>query len=494
MRAPKPLNDFQSKLATPLINWSSRDVWTLADACEGTFITGGTGSGKTSGSGANIAHSFLAAGFGGLVLTVKPEEKELWQSYCAKHKRSHHLFILDENNSHKFNFLNYELARSGRGSSANNAVNVLLEIMKMANGEAAQSVEDSDFWNKSIRQLLIYTITLLYHSHGHIDFPDIMRCINSSSMNEIKMIQDNEERARKFEQWKSESFFHKSYKKLLSKPSIFLDEIDKEAIFNYFHDDFGNLDNKPRSSIIATLTSTIQPFLMGEFRKIFATSTTLAPEMCRDGVIILLDLPVHQFGEFGRLAQVAFKYVWQNAMLRQQNKKSCRPVFLWADEAQYFFTDNDIKFQSTARQAKACTVYLTQNISGLRHTLNIGNSVDAVNSILGNFQTKIFHQNADPETQKYGAELIGHKLHKRYSMSEGSNLGYGGQSASQGGLNLGANDSLSFQEQMDWTVRPEEFARLQQGGSGTTEAIIIRSGKKFRHSGDIWLKTKIRQM
>ena len=49
------------------------DMWRIKDACEGTIIFGGTGSGKTSGSGRAIATSFLSAGFGGLVLCAKPE-------------------------------------------------------------------------------------------------------------------------------------------------------------------------------------------------------------------------------------------------------------------------------------------------------------------------------------------------------------------------------------------------------------------------------------
>ena len=39
----------------------------------GFQIFGGTGSGKTSGSGSFIASAMLASGFGGLVLTFKPD-------------------------------------------------------------------------------------------------------------------------------------------------------------------------------------------------------------------------------------------------------------------------------------------------------------------------------------------------------------------------------------------------------------------------------------
>jgi|GEM_PF-5838336 len=38
------------ELETSLLKLSKHDDWTLADACEGTIIFGGNGSGKTSGS------------------------------------------------------------------------------------------------------------------------------------------------------------------------------------------------------------------------------------------------------------------------------------------------------------------------------------------------------------------------------------------------------------------------------------------------------------
>ena len=52
--------------------------WTIRDSVEGVQIFGGIGSGKTSGSGRMIALKYLKAGYGGLVLTVKEEEKSDW--------------------------------------------------------------------------------------------------------------------------------------------------------------------------------------------------------------------------------------------------------------------------------------------------------------------------------------------------------------------------------------------------------------------------------
>jgi NAD(P)-dependent dehydrogenase (short-subunit alcohol dehydrogenase family) len=81
------------KPSSPLLHLSARDRWTLDDAYMGTFIVGGTGSGKTSGSGRAIAHAFLRAGFGGLVLCAKPEEADLWRRYAAETGRRKSLVI-----------------------------------------------------------------------------------------------------------------------------------------------------------------------------------------------------------------------------------------------------------------------------------------------------------------------------------------------------------------------------------------------------------------
>jgi hypothetical protein len=79
-----------------------------------------------------------------------------------------------------------------------------------------------------------------------------------------------------------------------------------------------------------------------------------------EGVVIVLDLPVKEYGEVGRFAQVLFKLIWQKAVERRIESPSLRPVFLWADEAHNFIVSQDMSFQTTARSGRACSVYLTQ--------------------------------------------------------------------------------------------------------------------------------------
>lgn len=86
-----------NELSTPLLNILG-NKWTIGDACEGVQIFGGTGSGKTSGSGQSLAKCYLYNGFGGLVLTVKAGDREMWEDYCQKQGRSEDLIIVNESN------------------------------------------------------------------------------------------------------------------------------------------------------------------------------------------------------------------------------------------------------------------------------------------------------------------------------------------------------------------------------------------------------------
>src|SRR5438067_12539 len=75
--APEP-----SGMDAIVLSLSPFDLWTLRDALEGLLILGGIGSGKTNGSGRAIRQAMLGRGFGGLVLTAKPNEVDTWLDDC----------------------------------------------------------------------------------------------------------------------------------------------------------------------------------------------------------------------------------------------------------------------------------------------------------------------------------------------------------------------------------------------------------------------------
>ena len=83
----------------------------LMTACAGIHIFGGIGSGKTTGSGKELAGAYLRAQMGGVVTIAKCDDIPLWQGYAAEHGRTASLILFDENEG--FNFLAYEIGRQG---------------------------------------------------------------------------------------------------------------------------------------------------------------------------------------------------------------------------------------------------------------------------------------------------------------------------------------------------------------------------------------------
>jgi hypothetical protein len=111
-------NTAASDLEFPLMKFSDdkNDWWTVRNALEGVQIFGGIGSGKTSGSGRMIATSFLKNGFGGVVMCAKPDEANEWVKYAKECGREQDLIMFSEGSKWRFNPLQYETTRGGKGA------------------------------------------------------------------------------------------------------------------------------------------------------------------------------------------------------------------------------------------------------------------------------------------------------------------------------------------------------------------------------------------
>ncbi len=143
-------------LSEPRLYLSEADPWSNADAFEGTLVLGATGSGKSSGSGREVALSFLRAGFGGLVLTAKPDERALWESYCREAGREGDLLVFGPERALRFNFIDHELKRPGVGAGlTENIVNLLSTVLEVAErGAGGQGGrEDEGYWRRAMRHV-----------------------------------------------------------------------------------------------------------------------------------------------------------------------------------------------------------------------------------------------------------------------------------------------------------------------------------------------------
>lgn len=502
---------FIGGLDTPILQLSdhTQDQWTLRHAVEGVHIFGGTGSGKTSGSGRSLALSYLRMGMGGIVLTAKPGEWELWQDYARETGRTAHLIRFDASGRYRFNFLDYQAHvstdESGRLITSNivDLISHVAQAAQRGNGMQGQGAEQP-FWRLAPRELISHSIDALWNATGHLSLSEIVEFILSAPKTQEEFASD--EAVEK-------SFCLRTLRSLLTAPRYPMNRHDLDVVMQFFYRNFAVLDQRTRSNIVVTMTSQLAPLLKGTMRELFATRTNLVPELTHEGAIIVLDLPVKTYQEAGLLAQHIFKYQWQVATERRAVRSEVRPVFCWADEAQFFITPYDIQFQTTARSSRACTVYLTQTVSNYFAMIGGQNSRDATMAFLANFVTKIFHNNADRNTNEMAAEMIGRNIQVRrsdargLSTSEGSNRGTtrgssrsygtsssgGGSSASdQVGINDGSSYGLSFtsglslnettSEQMDLDIQPGEFATIRTGGPENgfrSDAVIFQSGRRF---------------
>lgn len=519
---------FAHDLDTRLLRLSNADYFTLRDACQGVQVFGGIGSGKTSGSGRALASAYLRAGMGGLVLCAKPEEVELWQRYARENGRANSVMLFGDGHG-CFNFLDYELKRQGPDGlgSVVECLMRLLEAARLSKGDGGKS---EPFWEDATRQLLRNSIPIIQAATGTVAIPDIIRFVGSAPVS-VEQAQTAE--------WQGGSFMFQAMLAARERPVAPLSADDFQKISAYWRYEFAQLDPKTRGNIAITLSTALDRFNRGRLHRAFCGQTNLVPELTFHGAIIVMDMSALTWNEDGVIGQQLFKYMWQRAVLARNAlppRHRQRPVFLWADEAQYFVNSYDADFLSTCRSSRACAVYLTQSLPTYYARMGGPHPQHAADMLLANFQTRVFHNNACAVTNRWASDTIGRSLQRRYSENEGassnwsrgmnagagesagSSSSFGGSSSQQGsssswsvGSNRGSSDnwgrnrgsgggssySTGYSEAMEVEIEPAAFARdLVTGGpanGGKVTGLWLSAGRRFADSGRNYLHVAFRQ-
>lgn len=502
------MGNYHTKLTTPLLRLGKKDIWTLSDAYRGTAIFGGTGSGKTSGSGQSLAHAFLKAGMGGLVLCAKPDEAELWVKYAKACGREKSIVLFRPDTGTRFNFLEYEMTVGSGG--VNNVVELLLKVIEMSKRQLMGSNENQ-FWDDAIRELLRNTLNPLFHAYGRIDLDQVMQMINSGPRSMMEYSDPV---------WKQHSFCAQTLEKLATNPSHQMDSRSMWVIRNYWENVFGPADTKTRENIRISFTSKMALLFTGQEHELLCTSTNVVPEMTHEGAIWIVDMPAQIWSDVGILIQKICKYMWQRATQRRPKTGKERPVFLWCDEAHVFVDEYDEDFQSMARSSSVCSVYLSQGIDGYIKKIGGSNAREICDSLLGHFQTKIFHSNSSSSTNEWAADLIGKSIQIRHGVNYGESDGYS-ESRSRGrsvneqeqrasfwgrgnrsknrdkSSQIGSSYSESMNEALEYEIEPGAFGRdLASGGphhSFMVDGIFYQTGTMFRSVKKNWLKARFPQ-
>ena len=467
-----------TNLDYPLLNFSRdpADDWTIRDAVRGVQIFGGIGSGKSSGSGKYIAKTFLHHGFGGIVLCAKPDERANWEKYAEETGRTDDLIIFSKNSPYEFNPLQYEMTREGEGAGeVFNLSNLFMEMYKMGArfSGGGESGENDRFWDGALKRCLNGIIRLLQMANEELSISNMRRLLadvpNEEEVSKMQQLSDED-----LEAWAEANYCIQCLGMAAERTIDVENEERYHDLHSYFLNQYARMNEKTKAIIAESFLGLAEAFSDGILKKHFSNGTNLTPELTHEGKIIILDFPVKEFLSSGIYAQGIFKLLWQQATERRDIKKYPLPVFLWADESQLFISDYDQIFQTTARSSKACTVFISQNISNYYAAIGGRNPQPKVNSLLGNLSTKIFHSNNDHVTNKWAAETIGQAFKNVSSMSTGE------------------KQSSSLSQKYHWQVEPREFTQLKNGGELNdfkVEGVITIAGRTWSDGKNYSKKT-----
>ncbi len=477
----------------------TRHAVTLRQALEHILILGGTGSGKTSGSGRVIAFAFLRHLFGGLVHTVKPEELLLWANfnahlaplgYCAvcglkpadvivvgpRLKLYGELGLTVPDGGHCLSVLDAEFRFQEQTDplSAASSVAYIACNATQTSGDTRAHIEP--YWTDAVLQLCVFAVELCICARGRVRLDDICEIIRTAPR--------TREQAWSA-QWRAKSPFWNNYvlPAIRRTPAGALRHRDLEQALNYWLCELALLAEKTRSVVESSFMSKLTPLLRGSLRSIFAGDRpdTFALEESHHGKVIIIDLPVKLFGTTGAIGQNLFKTAWQRCTERRNPRApGSRCSFLWVDESQFLITPHDAIFAATARDQLAASVFLTQNISNYYAAMTGADSRATTDSLLGNFQTIIFHSQGDPATCEWAERHFAKELRLLKSA----------------GLTSAEVASRGSQESLQPTILAREFTTLRKGGpasQGIIDAIVFQTGRSWDRQGSNYARVEFVQ-
>ena len=439
------------------------DVWTVDDILKGVMVFGGTGSGKTSGSGRYLAESFLELGFGGLVLTVKADEADSWRKYARATGRDNDLIVIEENSGHYFNFLDYEAGRGGKGAAmTDNIYRIFSEIKELITDN--KQTGGDPHWANSAEKMFKSAVDILLFSRKRLSVDEIQRIVNSAptSLKKAKKIAGDPNNFLN-------SCLDHALKMMNNNPALAQSQAAKDVARAriYFLEQYPRMADNERSGVVSTFNVFLDPLLRGLTYKLLCSGTNVKPDDSFNGKIIVVNLPINSYQKAGKVVQIVWKYMWQQAVLRRHIVSNSIPVFLWADEAQQLITKSDRRFLNVERGLRATTVYLTQNIHNLYDELDKSNA----DALLAAFQNFIFHANNDHTTNEWAANKIAKVWTDSTSVSIGAQ-------ANSMGVNIG--------ETIRFRVEPDVFAGLSNGGQRNNYlvgAVVLRASQPWLDTG-----------
>jgi len=171
-------------LEDEILRWTNNDLdtFTLRDAVRGLFVTGAIGSGKSSGIGDFVAHKYITAGFGGIVLCAKVGEADEWRLRAKLAGAEDRFVFFSKDEMYRFNPLMYEMSRTDEGGkSTESMVELFMRLSRLGSrmrGGSGSGSKDP-FWDLVLERLVKAMLDVLKLSGEALTVNNMVRLLRS---------------------------------------------------------------------------------------------------------------------------------------------------------------------------------------------------------------------------------------------------------------------------------------------------------------------------
>lgn len=472
------------KKAEPaVLQLTPHDAISLHQCYEGLLITGGIGSGKTSGPGNHLLRGLLRSGAGFVIIAAKTDDYEMIRRVCEQEGRSADLRRFGPGSEARFDFLNFEL--SSKGGSVQSAAALMAKLIEVGNRNETHGSEQ--FWKLSAERHMHNAIAGVWLAKGRCSIADVYAFVTTAPDAEVEMLCEDGVK-RMVPNWR-DGMCSECIRALKTK-----DGFDTELVLDYWAVEWPKLSDRTKSVVYTMVVNVLAKFMQGDLAKLVSEDTNISPMDAIHGKVIVIDTPYLLYREPGQQVSIVWKVLTQRCVLRRDVKEQPLPVVLWQDEFQLTaLPDLDSSTQAVSRSAKLVTVAITQNCPLLIASLGGGPKAEKeAHALIANFQTKLLCANTDKETNEYMSHLLGHRFHQQYGGSINQQpydpvKEFMGQHQS--------NAHVSFNEHWFPDVPPEEFTRLKKGGEeyGFEVACYVTQGGRRFSNGKTWVKASFKQ-
>lgn len=469
-----------ASLDAGLMDWNHADKMRRRDVLNGgILIMGRPGSGKTSASGRVIARAIASDPLSTfLILSAKPEDKQMWQQIFADKKRE--LLVFDPGGNLKCDMIDF-IQRMG--GDTREVVSFILTATEVLRGESNQGGgEYGSFFQDEEKRGLYHGVEIQRQAGVAVSAPNIQRFISGAALSKEQL---------NSAQWR-EGFHNACIRAAVKRQGTAREKHDLEMAINYWVHEWPVMAQRTRSCILAGMLNKLFYFNSGIARELIASGTNCSPlDMLYGGKSILVNAPSCEYGDTGALISSCWKYLTQKCVLSREFKPGCFYSIVWADEAWQVTTSFDQHYAATSRSHGGAMVYLAQSRDSFYSALKGEDGKNFSNALLGMFHHKIFHALGSADDAEYASSLLGRQ---RELFVSGGTQPY--QDVFDGFLGNG-QFTASTSEQYQPILQPRVLlSNLRTGGPENNylaDAIVIRTGEPFKSTGQNFLHVTFSQ-